>query len=46
MNTEASEKLSPAKQAARRVGTDLSAKWRIDKVLGVGGMGAVFAATH
>ena len=46
MKTEATEKLSPAKQAARRVGTDLSAKWRIDKVLGVGGMGAVFAATH
>ncbi len=46
MKTETPEKLSPAKQAARRVGTDLSAKWRIDKVLGVGGMGAVFAATH
>ncbi|NUO48830.1 MAG: protein kinase, partial [Polyangiaceae bacterium] len=28
------------------MGTDLSAKWRIDKVLGVGGMGAVFASTH
>jgi serine/threonine protein kinase len=40
------EKLSPNKQAAARVGTDLNAKWRIDKVLGVGGMGAVFACTH
>ncbi len=37
---------SPAKQAAMRVGTDLNAKWHIDKVVGVGGMGAVFAATH
>ncbi|MBK8943052.1 MAG: protein kinase [Polyangiaceae bacterium] len=40
------EKLSPSKQAARRVGSDLNDKWRIDRVLGVGGMGAVFAATH
>lgn len=42
----APDKLSPTKQAARRVGTDLNEKWRIDRVLGVGGMGAVFAATH
>ncbi len=40
------EKLSPAKAAARRVGTDLNSKWHIDRVLGVGGMGAVFAVTH
>ena len=40
------EKQSPAKQASSRLGTDLNEKWRIDKVLGVGGMGAVFAATH
>src|SRR5579871_4679883 len=39
-------RMSPAKQAALRVGSDLNAKWHIDKVLGVGGMGAVFAATH
>ncbi len=39
-------KLSPLKQAQTRVGTDLNAKWRIDRVLGVGGMGAVFACTH
>ncbi len=43
---EKAEKLSPAKQAAGRVGTDLNAKWRIDKVVGVGGMGVVFACTH
>jgi serine/threonine protein kinase len=40
------EKLSPSKAAARRVGTDLNSKWHIDRVLGVGGMGAVFAVTH
>jgi eukaryotic-like serine/threonine-protein kinase len=34
------------KAAAERVGTLLNAKWTIDKLLGVGGMGAVFAATH
>jgi predicted Ser/Thr protein kinase len=43
---ETTEKLSPSKAAARRVGTDLTPKWRIDKVLGVGGMGAVFACTQ
>ncbi len=46
MAEQGSEKLSPSKKAARRVGTDLTEKWRIDRVLGVGGMGAVFAATH
>lgn len=46
MANQAPEKLSPAKQAARRVGTDLTEKWHIDRVLGVGGMGAVFGATH
>lgn len=46
MAEQGTEKLSPTKKAARRVGTDLTEKWRIDRVLGVGGMGAVFAATH
>lgn len=46
MANKAPEKLSPSKQAARRVGSDLNEKWKIDRVLGVGGMGAVFAATH
>ncbi|MGK4001491.1 protein kinase [Sorangium sp. So ce1036] len=32
--------------AAARIGTPLNAKWRLDDLLGVGGMGAVFAATH
>lgn len=46
MAEKSTENLSPSKKAARRVGTDLTEKWRIDRVLGVGGMGAVFAATH
>ncbi|WP_437598596.1 protein kinase [Sorangium sp. So ce590] len=32
--------------AAARIGTALNAKWRLNDLLGVGGMGAVFAATH
>jgi class 3 adenylate cyclase/tetratricopeptide (TPR) repeat protein len=32
--------------AHSRVGTRIKGKWRVDKLLGVGGMGAVYAATH
>jgi len=32
--------------AQSRVGTRIRGKWRVDKLLGVGGMGAVYAATH
>ncbi len=32
--------------AAKRVGTVLDGKWRIDRVIGIGGMAQVFAATH
>jgi class 3 adenylate cyclase/tetratricopeptide (TPR) repeat protein len=32
--------------AQARVGTRIRNKWRVDKLLGVGGMGAVYAATH
>ena len=32
--------------AHARVGTVLDQKWRLDRVLGVGGSGAVYAATH
>src|SRR5262249_53591036 len=33
-------------KASLRVGTVLSGKWRLDGLLGVGGMAAVYAATH
>jgi serine/threonine-protein kinase len=33
-------------QAEARLGTILREKWRLDRVLGVGGFGAVYAATH
>jgi serine/threonine-protein kinase len=35
-----------ADQAHARVGTTLRDKWRLDSVLGVGGMAVVYAATH
>jgi eukaryotic-like serine/threonine-protein kinase len=37
---------SVEEQAQARVGTKIRRKWRLDKLLGVGGMGAVYAATH
>jgi serine/threonine protein kinase len=37
---------SPLEAAEARVGTSLNAKWRLDALLGVGGMGAVYAATN
>ena len=38
---------SPAHSAARaRLGVTLNGKWRLDSVIGVGGMAAVYAATH
>jgi serine/threonine-protein kinase len=33
-------------QAARRVGTVLCGRWTIDRLVGIGGMAQVFAATH
>ena len=39
--------LEAATERARaRIGTVLKQKWRLDKLLGVGGMAAVYAATH
>jgi hypothetical protein len=36
----------PRRAAAARVGSTLNAKWTLERLLGVGGMGAVFAAKH
>lgn len=36
----------PVQVAEARVGTPLNAKWTLERLLGVGGMGAVFAARH
>ena len=33
-------------QATARIGTVLREKWRLDALLGLGGMAAVYAATH
>ena len=33
-------------RAQARIGTVLQDKWRIDALLGVGGMASVYAATH
>jgi serine/threonine protein kinase len=34
------------KQALKRVGTVLRRKWTVDKLIGLGGMASVYAATH
>src|SRR5271163_241636 len=34
------------REAEARVGSTLKDKWRLDKLLGVGGMASVYAATH
>jgi eukaryotic-like serine/threonine-protein kinase len=36
----------PSIQAEARLGTVLRGKWRLDAVLGVGGVGTIYAATH
>mgnify|MGYP000920357053 CR=1 FL=1 len=40
------EVISTRERAQARVGQVLRDKWRLDEVLGVGGMAAVYAATH
>src|SRR5580692_8890495 len=42
----AAEKQDARAKAEARVGQTLNNKWRIDRVLDLGGMAAVFAATH
>jgi predicted Ser/Thr protein kinase len=46
LNPSSSDTQSPLAAAEARVGTALNAKWRLDALLGVGGMGAVYAATN
>ena len=36
----------PAEVAARRIGQVFAEKWRIERILGAGGMATVYAATH
>lgn len=43
---QSADSASPAQGPESRVGTEILAKWRIDALLGVGGMAAVYAATH
>ena len=40
------EALEVEKRASARVGTEVKGKWKIDRLLGLGGMAAVYAATH
>jgi eukaryotic-like serine/threonine-protein kinase len=41
------DRIDPTAERARaRVGTLLRSKWHLDVLLGVGGMAAVYAATH
>jgi eukaryotic-like serine/threonine-protein kinase len=46
-NDSLTEQVDPALiRAHNRVGTVLRGKWRLDRLLGVGGMAAVYSATH
>jgi serine/threonine-protein kinase len=44
--TEEQEQPATTRQARARLGTTLNAKYRLDRLLGVGGMASVYAATH
>ena len=43
---KATASLSKGGNPTARVGTTIKGKWRIDALLGSGGMAAVYAATH
>lgn len=45
-STTGSESSPALEQARQRVGAVLRGKWRLDALIGIGGMGAVYAATH
>ncbi len=38
--------VDPRVEAEARLGTVLQSKWRLDSLLGIGGMATVYAATH
>ncbi len=40
------ENVTNAQRAQARVGTSLNGAWRLDALIGLGGMAAVYAATH
>jgi eukaryotic-like serine/threonine-protein kinase len=46
MTEEQQEQPGFTRQARSRLGTTLNAKYRLDRLLGVGGMASVYAATH
>ena len=46
VEAQAPEATDPVAEAEARVGSALNAKWTLERLLGVGGMGAVFAARH
>ena len=38
--------MEPPSEAERRIGTTICGKWRLEKLLGVGGMAAVYVGAH
>src|SRR5207244_2161510 len=46
MNSPQGGQAEPEDRAAARVGATIRGKWHLDALLGVGGMAAVYAASH